>query len=192
MPVAKPSESVRAVGQIDSRAAAREQLSALMRAHGDAVYAYCSRVLRDPTLAADVLQQVFEQAYRDLASLREGRQARSWLFGIAYHRCLDAAKARRRSAKRIAQEPEDLDETISEEMLLSERVEAREISAALDDCVSQLAEQARAAVLLRYHEGLTYASMSTVCGEKPATLQARVIRALPLLKRCLEGKGVEL
>ena len=31
----------------------------------------------------DVLQQVFEQAYRDLSSLREPRQARAWLFGIA-------------------------------------------------------------------------------------------------------------
>jgi RNA polymerase sigma factor (sigma-70 family) len=192
MPGAKPSASVRVLGQVDSRAGAREQLSVLMRAHGDAVYAYCSRVLRDPTLAADVLQQVFEQAYRDLATLREGRQARSWLFGIAYHRCLDAVKSRRRSEKRIVDEPGNLDETVSAEPPLSERVEARELSAALDECVSQLGEQARTAVLLRYHEGLTYERMSTICGEKPATLQARVTRALPLLRRCLEGKGVEL
>jgi RNA polymerase sigma factor (sigma-70 family) len=192
MPGAKPSASVRALEQVDSRAPAREQLSGLMRSHGDAVYAYCARVLRDPTLAADVLQQVFEQAYRDLATLREGRQARSWLFGIAYHRCLDALKSRRRTAKRVTDEPADLEEKASQEPPPSARFEARELSLALDDCVRQLAENARSAVLLRFHEGMSYERMSTICAEKPATLQARVTRALPLLRRCLEGKGVEL
>jgi RNA polymerase sigma factor (sigma-70 family) len=192
MPGAKPSASVRALEQVDSRAPAREQLSGLMRSHGDAVYAYCSRVLRDPTLAADVLQQVFEQAYRDLATLREGRQARAWLFGIAYHRCLDALKSRRRTAKRVVDEPADLEEKASQEPPPSARFEAHELSLALDDCVRQLAETARSAVLLRFHEGMSYEHMSTICSEKPATLQARVTRALPLLRRCLEGKGVEL
>ena len=36
----------------------------MMQAHGDGIYGYCVRTLRDATLAADVLQQVFEQAYR--------------------------------------------------------------------------------------------------------------------------------
>jgi RNA polymerase sigma factor (sigma-70 family) len=193
MPGAKPSASVRSLEQADARAAAREQLGDLMRAHGDAVYAYCSRVLRDPTLASDVLQQVFEQAYRDLATLREGRQARAWLFGIAYHRCLDALKSRRRSAKRVvADEPDDLEETASLEPPASERVEARELSVALDDCVRQLGEHARTAIVLRFHEGMSYELMATICSEKPATLQARVTRALPLLRRCLESKGAEL
>ena len=28
-----------------------------------------------------------------------------------------------------------------------------------------------------------------VAGDRPATLQARVVRALPVLRRCLESKG---
>jgi len=47
------------------------------------------------------------------------------------------------------------------------------------------------AVLLRFQEGLPYEEMGRMCREKPATLQARVTRALPLLRRCLEGKGIE-
>ena len=192
MPGAKPSASVRTLEPADAAASARDRLSELMRAHGDAVYTYCARVLKDQTLAADVLQQVFEQAFRDLATLRQGRRARASLFGIAYHPCLDALKMRRRSAKRLAEEPDDMEETASDERLVSERVEAKELMVALDDCVRNLPETGRVAILLRFQEGMTYELMGTTCGEKPATLAARVARALPLLRRCLEAKGVEL
>ncbi len=171
---------------------ARSRLGALMRAHGDGVYAYCVRMLRDPSLAADVLQQVFEQAYRDLGTLRDERQARSWLFGIAHHRCQDALKARKRREARLSGDPDGLDAMPDSQPNALERVAASEVARALDACVRELSAESRTAVLLRFQEGMTYEHMATVCSEKPATLQARVTRALPVLRRCLEARGVEL
>lgn len=192
MPAAKTSAAAAAAPPARGTADARSLLTDLMRTHGDTVYAYCARVLRNPTLAADVLQQVFEQAYRDLATLRDERQVRSWLFGIAHHRCLDAVKARARSEKRVSAEPEGLEAVADDRPLPWERVAEKQISVALERCVGELGIESRTAVLLRFQEGMTYEHMATICGEKPATLQARVTRALPVLRRCLEAKGVEL
>jgi DNA-directed RNA polymerase specialized sigma24 family protein len=44
-------------------------------------------------------------------------------------------------------------------------------------------------VLLRFQSGLTYEEMAAELATKADTLCARVARALPFLKRCLERKG---
>jgi RNA polymerase sigma-70 factor (ECF subfamily) len=45
-------------------------------------------------------------------------------------------------------------------------------------------------VLLRFQQGLSYADIERLTGERATTLQARVVRALPLLRRCLEQQGL--
>lgn len=191
MPSAKQATNVIPLhGRTEPVATPREALRALMEEHGEAIHAYCFRIVRNQTLAADILQQVFEQAYRDLASLREPRQARAWLFGIAHHRCLDALKAQRRLAKRVANEPDILNERADEQPEVGERVDTARLVKALDVCIRELSAESRTAVLLRFQEEMSYEHMATICREKPATLQARVARALPVLRRCLKGKGL--
>src|SRR5262245_14618748 len=73
----------------------RSALTSLMRRHGVAVYRYCREELHDRTLADDVHQQIFIQAYRDLMRFAGRSTLRTWLFAIARHRVLDAAKSRR-------------------------------------------------------------------------------------------------
>src|SRR5262249_23650225 len=62
-----------------------------------AVYRYCRIALGDTVLADDVHQQVFIEAFRDLPGFAGRSTLRTWLFGIARHRVLDAAKRRRRA-----------------------------------------------------------------------------------------------
>ena len=49
----------------------------------------------------------------------------------------------------------------------------------------------REAVALRYRQGLSYAEIADGCGVSVVALRVRVARALPLLRKCLKGKGVE-
>ena len=79
----------------------RGAVELLMSLHGQAVYLYCLRILGDRSLADDVQQQVFLEAFRDLGRFEGRSTLRSWLLGIAGHRCLDALKARRRSERRM-------------------------------------------------------------------------------------------
>jgi RNA polymerase sigma-70 factor (ECF subfamily) len=64
----------------------------------------------------------------------------------------------------------------------------------MHECLKELKPHVRYVVLLR-HQGeqpLTYEEMGRICREQPKTLQVRVARALPVLRRCLERKGVTL
>jgi RNA polymerase sigma factor (sigma-70 family) len=164
-------------------------LEVLMAAYGKLIYRYCCRMMVDADLAADVLQTTFLQAFEDCRRFHDRSSLRTWLFGIARHRCLDALKARRRRQGRfdeleMVEEPADPGEGLEEAALSSER---RSI---LQRCLTMLETRTREAVLLRYELGFSYTEMAVVCNERAPTLQARVARAMPVLRRCMELKGL--
>jgi RNA polymerase sigma-70 factor (ECF subfamily) len=114
---------------------------------------------------------------------------RAWLFGIAHHRCLDEPSRRLRKQDRC--DPiESVEHSLDAVARPDDIAAANERGSALHACLDELSAESRAAVLLRYQEGMTYPEMAIVFGALVATLQARVIRALPVLRRCLERKGV--
>src|SRR4051812_332665 len=63
-------------------------LDLLMLAHGPAVFRFCLGMLHgDRALAEELQQATFVAAYEGLGSFRRAASARTWLFGIALHRC---------------------------------------------------------------------------------------------------------
>jgi RNA polymerase sigma-70 factor (ECF subfamily) len=171
----------------------RRALELLMDAHGPAVHRYCRGMLRDPERAKDVLQKTFIQAYQALASFEGRSSLRTWLFSIARHRCLDEAKVWRRWARRATSVDEEEGETparLRQAPTLEQGLIDDEWTRILARCVGELAPRARDAVVQRFLEGLSYVEMALVTGETAAALQARVSRALPVLRRCAEGAGL--
>jgi DNA-directed RNA polymerase specialized sigma24 family protein len=79
----------------------RGALTILMHAYGRDLHRHCFQVLRDRDLADDVHQTVFVQAYRDLPGFAGRSSLRTWLYGIARHRCLDAMKIGARWRRRF-------------------------------------------------------------------------------------------
>lgn len=167
----------------------RRALTALMQGYGDAIYSYCYRVLRSRAAADDVYQTAFVQAYQHLAGF-EGESFRPWLYTIAHTRCLDALKTSRRWFSRFTLR-EELPDNPDPSPTSEERLARGTAAAELEECLGKLKPHVRIAVMLRYQEGFSYDEMARICHERPATLQARVARALPLLRRCLMAKGVE-
>ena len=161
-------------------------LRSLMQRHGTAVYRYCRSTLRDNALADDVHQQIFIEAYRDLGRFAGRATLRTWLFAIARHRVLDAVKARRRALVHL--EERNTTNVPDPSPPPGERIDDVRLREALGACFDELGEHLRTAVLLRYQQGFTFEDMAVVCGEKPGTLQARVMRALPKLRACLEAR----
>jgi RNA polymerase sigma-70 factor (ECF subfamily) len=167
----------------------RGAVAVLMSTHEETVFAYCVRMLRERETAEDVAQQVFTEAHRDLEKFRGEASVRTWLIGIAHHRCADAIKSRNRRISKIELSPEAVTDHVDPTSTQTEQLERARLVAALEKCLEELSEDIRETILLRFLSDMTYEEMSKLLGRKADTLCVRVARALPILKECLERKG---
>lgn len=185
----------------DPEAAARRALLAkdqhgviriLMGAYGGAIFAYCRSMLDDHSRADDLLQLVFLQAYAGLPGFAARSTFKSWLFGIARHRCLDELKRDSRQARRLSHfRVDEVEATaVTGEGGLEETQTAAEREAGLDDCMQGLSAETRDLVLLRFRHDLSYEEIGALAGVPSGTLRVRIFRALASLRRCLEAKGL--
>ena len=157
----------------------------LMQRHGDAVYRFVRNTLRDEARADDVHQRIFIEAYRDLPRFAGRSTLRTWLFAIARYRVIDAVKVRMREAGRKGEG--DGTDAPDPRPSPGDQIDDVRLRDALARCLEKLGEHIRTAVLLRYQQGFSFEEMSDIMREKPGTLQARVARALPLLRECIEA-----
>jgi RNA polymerase sigma factor (sigma-70 family) len=155
---------------------------------GDGLFRFIHAMVRQDDLADDVYQTTLLEAFRDLASFGARSSLRTWLFGIARHRCLDALKADRRRGARFQTEAE-LPETADAAPSAAERLGQAELLAALDACLGELTAETRMVLLMRFSEGMAYDEIARVCRASVETMRARVARALPVLRRCVEQQG---
>lgn len=177
-----------------SRGDLQHAFTLLMTRYGDPVYRYALAATGDAHQAEEVRQQVFVEVYRDLPSFGGRAPVRGWLFAVVRHRCLDATKMLRRWGLRYKNElPADpeLDRIAgltTDQTELMDQLDRHRLAQLVERCLPTLAPAAREAVLLRYQQELSYDEAAEVTGERPGTLQQRVARALPVLRKCVEAQ----
>jgi len=164
-------------------------LRMLMQAYGTQLFTVCSRFIPDRALAEDVHQTCFVQAYQSLHRVLERESIAAWLMAIARNRCLDALKIHRRR-RRWQVLHATLPEVRDGRSTAEDDVHHASLVQRLRHALDVLSTEARRAVELRYGEMLSYEEMAQRCGARPGTLQMRVTRAIPVLRRSLESQGI--
>jgi len=158
-----------------------------MRAYGGPITAFAQRMLHHSEAAKDVRQQVFLDALRGVGKF-EGRSSLwSWLCGIAYHRCLDERRRMLRTDDVDGFDGSDRFFGQPDPMMDADRIAGQR---ALERCLGKLPEAMRAQVLMRYLLDLSYVEIGEIVGSSHGTVQVRIARILPRLRRCLRGEGV--
>jgi RNA polymerase sigma-70 factor (ECF subfamily) len=161
-------------------------LTLLATQYSKSVYRFAFARTGDTQIAADVRQQVFLEAYRDLDRYANRSSLRSWLFGIARHRCVDAARASRRWNKRFKND-EPVEHAAADPTLECELDRSR-LQRILSESLAKLTPAAREAIVLRYQDELSYGEMAAIVGDSESTVQQRVRRALPLLRKYFQDQ----
>jgi RNA polymerase sigma-70 factor, ECF subfamily len=169
----------------------RGALALLMGQYGTTVYSSCRHILRDASKADDALQTTFIQAFADFPRYRGQSSLRVWLLAIARHRCFDMLKSERREGAHLDR-PGTLVDVEADGPNTDERLHLASVGRQMADCLRKLNLQVREAIFLRFTEQLSYEEMSALTGERAATLQMRVARAMSGLRLCLEASGVSL
>lgn len=145
--------------------------------------AFCGNMLRSREDAEDVLQEVFAAAYAAMVADDRPLNVRPWLYRIARNRSLN--HLRRQTA--IGVDSMDVHLADGGTTTAERAIEREEFRALLGD-VHALAEQQRAALLLREIEGLSYDQIAEVLETTVPAVKSLLVRARVGLAEAAEAR----
>jgi RNA polymerase sigma-70 factor (ECF subfamily) len=155
------------------------------------VISLIARVTGDRALAEDLAQETFVKAFRSLAAFDTTRRLSSWLFRIAHNTAIDAMRRSHRppasiDAAQIACAAGSHEPAAPPG---PDPVERQELGRALQAALAALRADQRAAIVLRYENGLSFDEIGTVLGVPEVTARSHVHRARKELARLLTASG---
>lgn len=163
----------------------------IVRRYQRPVISLIARVTGDRALAEDLAQETFVKAFRSLAAFDTTRRLSSWLFRIAHNTAIDAMRRSRQSSTAIegistASGGGSYDAPTPP---APDPVERRELAQALAAALAELRSDQRAAIVLRYENGLSFVDIGAVLGVPEVTARSHVHRARKELARLLTASG---
>lgn len=148
------------------------------------------RVLRDPEAAAEVLQEVFWQVWREAPRYDPERGSpEAWLVTRARTRAIDRLRSiRRRDRTFVA--PVDDSVAQSGEGPAENPAVAAEDRGLVRTALAQLPEPQRRVIELAFFDGLTQSEIAARLGEPLGTVKTRARLGLERLRGALRGERV--
>ncbi|WP_327048596.1 sigma-70 family RNA polymerase sigma factor [Microbispora sp. NBC_01189] len=153
-------------------------MEAIYKAHYPAIHQYAARRTNSPDDTADLISETFLTAWRRIADVPEGDDARLWLYGVARRVLANQRRGRSRSA--------GLAERLKEELAAARPATAGgpdPVREAFDD----LPDRDREVLALAYWENLTGPEIGRVLGCTATAARIRLHRAR---RRLAEALGV--
>jgi RNA polymerase sigma-70 factor (ECF subfamily) len=172
-------------------AISRYQQSALAEAyrrHAGAVFALARRLLRDATLAEEVVQEVFLRLWNQPEKFDPARGSlRSYLLAQCHGRAVDLLRSE--SSRRLREE-RDVRRTAEGGYDLEHEVVDLAVAERVKEALQVLPEGERQAIALAYFGGHTYREVADLLGEPEGTVKSRIRSGLKRMKGELAGAGL--
>ena len=170
----------------------RELKSGKQEAFGEAVerfirpiYSICLKCLRDPVEAQDATQDVFLRMYKGINTFDPEKPLSSWLFRIAYNRCIDYLKKRGKNLEIAMQDVESVTYD-SHPPLDSESTEP--MKALMWAAVDELNETHRLIILFKYRFNMKNGEIAEVFSITENNLRVKLYRAKQELRSAVLRK----
>lgn len=180
------------------QAGSEEAFALLIAQYQAPVYSLISRVLNDPSDAADITQDVFVKVFRSIGSFHGDSSLRTWIYRIALREASNQRRWWSRHRGRevtIETETSGLDQkksTYLKDMLVDEHASPyeltahEEIRAKVEIELRRMPEPFRTVVILRDLEGLPYEEIAEILGTHLGTIKSRLVRGRAMLRLRLQ------
>ncbi len=161
----------------------------LVERYRDRIFAFCLRMLSDPSEAEDVAQDVFLTLYRHASTFRGESRLSTWLYRIAKNQTLNRLKYldRRGRGQRLSLDGLREDVLVDRGQRPDERQAQKELLTLVQGALEHLDEDNRLVVVLRDVEGLSYEEIAQITGLPKGTVKSRIHRGRQALAARLEG-----
>lgn len=171
-----------------------EAFGALYRKHSNRVYKLCLGMVKDPTLAEDMVQDAFLQAFRRIHTFRGDSQFSTWLYRIAvnavlmyFRRCKTNPLANAESDQQDNEQDQPHGERFGiYDMRLHQSAERIELQRA----VLSLPPGYRIMFILHDVEGYEHSEIASLLGCTPGNTKSQLFKARRRLRELLiEGRS---
>ncbi len=161
----------------------------IVRSYQSRVISLIARMTGDRALAEELAQDTFVKAFRNLAAFDGNRRLSSWLFRIAHNTTIDTLRKGR--PRTVSLDNRDADGPVVEPLasVSPDPVERVALRRALAAAQMRLRPEYRAAVALRYDQGLSFDEIGQVMGIPEVTARSYVHRARKELVQHLTAAG---
>lgn len=186
-----PSEDTELL--IRAQAGDAAAFEALVERHRSRVYGLAMRMLNSAEDAAEVLQETFLSAYRNLPHFRGDAQFGSWVYRIAANHALMRLRHRRvvNQVEAPLEGPQfnergSLVEDVSDFRDAEGDVMDKELRQAIEDGAARLGDEYREVFVLKDLEGMSYEEIAELTGATVPAVKSRLHRARLSLRQAID------
>ena len=163
-----------------ARSGDQEAFEDLVHQVSDTLLGVARRILRDPALAEDALQNALVTIWRKLPHLRDAERFEGWAFRILVHACYADAPRNRRWATAIRVLHADAASGVDDFQKIADRDE-------LEQAFRRLPLDQRAVFVLHHHVGLPLVAVAETLGIPDGTARSRLHYATRALRAAFEA-----
>lgn len=143
-------------------------------------------ILGDAALAEDAVQEAFVRIFRSIGRVDASRPFGAWLKRIVVNESLRCADWRRRGGQ-PGEVPERESPDVTEEI-----VDAGERARIVQQSLSELPDELRVLVVLKYYDDLSDPQIASATAMPVGTVKSRLARARAWLRDAYQRRGIDL
>ena len=162
------------------------------RDHYPRLWSSVQRIVNNPTVADDVIQETFIKAHRDIRRFEGHSQLGTWLYRIAINQALDTMRKKQRTDRWLSflspLSDEETQPTVPESQVppvVSAGLENADLRKTILEAMDELSVEHRAVVQLRLVDEMSLEETARLLRCRPGTVNSRLHYACEHLRRKL-------
>jgi RNA polymerase sigma factor (sigma-70 family) len=193
-PGAGDDEQKKGVQELIDKALAGDQgaFTQLLNRHKRLAFQLAVGIVKDPTLADDLVQESFIKAFAALDRYNPQYAFTTWLCKIVTNHCLDHLRRKKIRACSLDEPIEGRSGVIKREIPDWSRnpewlLLRKQRTLSIDQAIDSLPARYRRVIILRHKEDRSYEDIAEILNIPLGTVKAQIFRARELLKKKLKG-----
>jgi RNA polymerase sigma-70 factor (ECF subfamily) len=167
----------------------RAAFERLYRAYQRSLFRYFLHFVHDVEVAEELTNDVLVEVWKSAARFKGRSKPSVWVFGIAYHKAMDALRRKRPPVielRAVSEAAAAADPRQSPEATAMRESVRRDVALAL----ASLSVEHRAVLVLTFNHGYGYNEIAQIVGCPVNTVKTRMFYAKKQLRETLERRGI--